>query len=124
VVAATVRVDGAVRGAAAIEISKLDVVAVAEFASVTRICIDRFSTLVGVPLTTPVEGLRLSPAGRVPLTKENDWVVAPPEALIGSEKAELNVPEGLGLGVAIDKIGDTVKLRWTRVAAINTEFPD
>jgi hypothetical protein len=84
-VAATVGVVGAVSGAAAIEIVKLEVVAVAEFASVTRIWMARFWAVVGVPLMTPVEVFRLRPVGSVPLTKEKALEVAPPEALMVSE---------------------------------------
>jgi hypothetical protein len=71
--------------AGATVIVKLDVVAVAEFASVTRIWIDRFWTVVGVPLMTPVEEFKVRPAGSVPLTKAKDRGVAPPEALIDRE---------------------------------------
>jgi hypothetical protein len=78
-------VDGVERVAVAIEIVKLKVVAVAEFASVTRTWTARFSTFVGVPLITPVEVFRLRPEGRVPLTRENVVGVAPPEALIVRE---------------------------------------
>ena len=65
-VAELVGVDGVPRGAAAMEIAKLLVVAVAPLASVTRTVTVCVVAEEGVPRITPVELSIESPEGKVP----------------------------------------------------------
>ena len=63
--------------AAAIEIARVSE-AVIPFAPVTVIVIVEVPAAVGVPLTSPVLGSKISPAGSVPFVKVNDLGDWPP----------------------------------------------
>ena len=63
--------------AAAIEIAKVRA-AVTPFAPVTVIVIVAVTAVVGVPLTSPVAGSIVKPAGKVPLVTANVFGEVPP----------------------------------------------
>lgn len=97
---------------------KLEVVEVALLASVTRIVIEADPTEVGVPEMTPVEVLRVSPAGSDPEANAKVRGDAPPDATIVIEKEVLRFAFVPDEGVVIDRSGEIVKACCTCEAAL------
>ena len=58
------------------------VAAVWPFASVTVMTTAELATLAGVPEIKPVEGSRVTPAGRAPVVTAYVLLVVPPDAVI------------------------------------------
>src|SRR6185436_5651243 len=67
-------------GASTLTVSEKDLVTVTLLLSVTRMTNEDVPALCGVPLITPVDGLSVRPAGRVPESSAQMRGVLPPAA--------------------------------------------